>query len=72
MDKAIDWSQYDAALDRAASKVAEYARQGAKRDGVAIYYKDNCGRWLKEYPDGRRMQVVEFKGRDGEKEIPLV
>jgi len=39
--------------------------------GVAVYYKDDFGRWLKEYPDGRRTQVVEFKGRDREKEIPL-
>lgn len=35
VDKAIDWSHDDTALDRAASKVAEYARLGGKRGGIA-------------------------------------
>lgn len=63
-------TEWDEVVKKAANKVAEYAREGARKDGVPFYYKDEEGRWVKEYPDGRRFQIV-YDG-SGKKEIPLV
>ncbi len=62
--------EWDEVVKKAADEVGEYAREGARKDGVPFYYKDEEGRWVKEYPDGRRSQIV-YDG-SGKKEIPLV
>ncbi|MFD1674296.1 hypothetical protein [Alicyclobacillus fodiniaquatilis] len=59
----MSWSEI---VKEAASQVAEHAREGARKDGVPFYYKDNSGRLIKEYPDGRRSEIIHNK-----KEIPL-
>ena len=62
--------EWDEAVKKAADEMADYAREGARKDGVPFYFKDEEGRWVKEYPDGRRFQIVYDEG--GKKEIPLV
>lgn len=66
----LNWSQIEKTLEEAAAQVAEYAREGARKDGVPFYYEDEKQRWIKEFPDGRRFQVISDE--QGEREVPLV
>jgi hypothetical protein len=65
----LDWAQIDKSLEEAALKVAEYAREGARKDGVAFYFEDESGRWIKEYPNGRWFHIINDEY--GEREVPL-
>lgn len=62
-------TEWDEVVKKATDEVADYAREGARKDGIPFYYKDEEGRWVKEYPDGRRFQVVN--DGNGKKEIPI-
>ncbi len=66
----MDIQSFEKSLDQAAEKVAQYAREGARRDGVPFYFRDAAGRRIKEYPDGHQVEIIQ----DGDygKEIPLV
>ena len=65
----MDGASTESSREEAAAKVAEHAREGARKDGVPFYFEDEAGRWVKEYPDGRRFQIVSDER--GEREIPL-
>lgn len=66
----MDVQSFEKSLDQAAGKVAQYAREGARHDGVPFYFRDAAGRRIKEYPDGRRVEII--RDGDHEKETPLV
>jgi len=66
----MDWAEIEKTLDEAAAKVADYAQEEARRAGLPFCYMDEEGRVIKEYPNGRRVEVV--KDEYGKREIPLV
>jgi len=66
----IDWGEIQKSLGEAALQVSEHARIQAKKNHTSIYLEDAFGRIIKEYPDGRRTQVI--RDTKGEREIPLI
>lgn len=69
MRKKNDFSKWDEALKNATAKVAEHARAKAREKEAPLYHEDELGRWIKEYPDGRRFEVIHDE--NGKREIPL-
>lgn len=65
----MNQKKYTDALRKATKTLHEKARELAKMNDTAFFFGDEFGRVIKEYPDGRRFEVI--KGIDGEKEIPL-
>ncbi len=66
----MDWRPIEKSLAEAAAKAGEHAQEEARKAGVPFFFEDDHGRWMKEYPDGRRVEVVSDE--HGEREIPLV
>ena len=62
----ISWNE---AVNKAAIGVADYARKKSAEKGAPFYHEDELGRWTKEYPNGRRVEVIHDKS--GKREVPL-
>ena len=61
--------KWDEALRYAEKTLGHDEQESARRAGVPFFFGDKMGRLIKEYPDGRRFEIVV---KDGvETEIPL-
>ncbi|MGC6585130.1 hypothetical protein ACPV3A_09195 [Paenibacillus sp. Dod16] len=52
-------------LNEALVKATKSSREKAKKNGVAIVYEEN-EKMIKEYPDGRKTQIIYENGEQKE------